>query len=298
MAILKIHIVCFWSHCSIMAFRKNKRGFNGSAYKRRICNMNTSTPSSFSRLYEITEKLRGENGCPWDRNQTPATLRETFIEETFEVIDAITEGDPNHAKEELGDAFFNLVLISYCYEQSGDFTIAEVLDEISEKLVRRHPHVFGDVQADTAAKVIKQWDKIKEEVEGRKSESVLDTVPKGFPPMLKAYKILKKAAKAGFDWRSIQQAESKVFEELEEMAMARDEEDKAHLEEEAGDFLLAAVNYCRKLGIDPNVAMEKACNKFGRRFRFVEKGMKEKGLDMKEENDGTMLGLWDEAKTI
>ena len=260
--------------------------------------MNNSTSSSFNRLYEITEKLRSENGCPWDKKQTPATLRETFVEETFEVIDAITEGDPMHAKEELGDAFFNLILISYCYEQSGDFTIAQVLDEISEKLVRRHPHVFGEAQAETAAKVIRQWDKIKEEVEGRRGDSVLDTIPKGFPPMLKAYKILKKAAKAGFDWRSIEMAESKVFEELEEIAMARKEDDMNHLEEEAGDFLLAAVNYCRKLGIDPNVAMEKACGKFAVRFRLVEKGMKEKGLEMKEENDGTMLDLWSQDKGL
>lgn len=260
--------------------------------------MNASTSSSFSRLYEITERLRSENGCPWDKRQTPATLRETFIEETFEVIDAITEGDPNHAKEELGDAFFNLILISYCYEQAGDFTIAQVLDEISEKLVRRHPHVFGEAQADTAAKVIRQWDKIKEEVEGRKGDSVLDTVPKGFPPLLKAYKILKKAAKSGFDWRSVKEAEGKVREELEEISGAVSEGNPVHIEEEAGDFLLAAVNYCRKLGVDPNVALEKACVKFRKRFRHVEKGMKDKGVAMEESNDGIMLSLWKEAKGL
>lgn len=258
--------------------------------------MKNSTAESFKRLYEITEKLRGKDGCPWDKKQTPATLRETFIEETFEVIDAITEGDSMHAKEELGDAFFNVVLISYCYEQAGDFTIAQVLDEISEKLVRRHPHVFGESQADTAEKVVRQWEKIKEEVEGRKGNSVLDSVPKGFPPMLKAYKILKKAAKAGFDWRSIEMAESKVHEELEEIAQACREKDSVHIEEEAGDFLLAAVNYCRKLGVDPNVALEKACGKFGGRFRLVEQGMKEKDLEMTEENDEIMLNLWKKAK--
>ncbi|MCQ2242284.1 nucleoside triphosphate pyrophosphohydrolase [Treponema sp.] len=254
------------------------------------------TSESFLKLYEITKKLRSEDGCPWDKKQTPSTLRETFIEETFEVIDAITEGDPMHAKEELGDAFFNIVLISYCYEQAGDFTISEVLDEISEKLVRRHPHVFGDVQADTAAKVIKQWDKIKEEVEGRKSDSVLDSVPNGFPPLLKAYKMLKKAAKKGFDWRSVEQAESKVCEELEEISGAVMENNREHLEEEVGDMLLAAVNYCRKLGIDPNVALEKATKKFSSRFRYVEKEMKERHLEMTESNDNQMLALWKEAK--
>ena len=256
------------------------------------------TSESFLKLYEITKKLRGEDGCPWDKKQTPSTLRETFIEETFEVIDAITEGDPMHAREELGDAFFNIVLISYCYEQAGDFTISEVLDEISEKLVRRHPHVFGDVQADTAAKVIRQWDKIKEEVEGRKSDSVLDSVPNGFPPLLKAYKMLKKAAKSGFDWPSVELAESKVREELEEISGAIKENNQEHLEEEAGDMLLAAVNYCRNLGVDPNVALEKAAKKFSCRFRFVEKKMKEKGLAMEEKNDAEMLALWKEAKKL
>ncbi len=259
--------------------------------------MNSSSAESFNRLYEITERLRSENGCPWDKKQTPSTLRETFIEETFEVIDAITEGDPMHAKEELGDAFFNLILISYCYEQAGDFTIAQVLDEISEKLVRRHPHVFGEAQAETAAKVIKQWDKIKEEVEGRRGESVLDTVPKGFPPMLKAYKMLKKATKTGFDWNSAEQAESKVHEELKEISEALREEDSSHLEEEAGDMLLAAVNYCRKLGVDPNVALEKATVKFDGRFRHVEKEMRERKIPMNSDNIEEMLNLWEKAKS-
>lgn len=295
-------LLCAWHFFCLLAGKEFLTGaflkiaiFMGNLYI--MYTMNRTAAESFNRLYEITKKLRGKDGCPWDKKQTPATLRETFIEETFEVIDAITENDPMHAREELGDAFFNVVLISYCYEQSGDFSIAQVLDEISEKLVRRHPHVFGQSQADTAEKVVRQWEKIKAEVEGRKGDSVLDTVPNGFPPMLKAYKILKKAAKAGFDWRTIQMAEDKVHEELEEIAQAQRENDPAHVEEEAGDFLLAAVNYCRKLGVDPNVALEKACRKFGGRFRMVEKGMKEKNLEMKEENDKTMLDLWKSSKT-
>lgn len=251
---------------------------------------------SFIKLYEITKKLRSKDGCPWDKKQTPLTLRETFIEETFEAIDAITEGNPVHAKEELGDAFFNILLISYCYEQSGDFTVAEVLDEVSRKLIRRHPHVFGELDAVTIEDIKNQYEKIKNEVEGRKSDSVLDSVPENFPPLLKAYKLLKKAAKAGFDWRSVQQAEKKVYEELEEMSDAVKESSSEHMEEEAGDMLLSAVNYCRKLGIDPNVALARANKKFSKRFRHVEKKMKENHLSMEEKNDNEMLSFWKEAK--
>ena len=183
-------------------------------------------------------------------------------------------------------------------KENGEYNIDDVINAVCRKLIHRHPHVFGDVQADTAAKVIRQWDKIKEEVEGRKSDSVLDSVPNGFPPLLKAYKMLKKAAKSGFDWPSVELAESKVREELEEISGAIKENNQEHLEEEAGDMLLAAVNYCRKLGVDPNVALEKAAKKFSCRFRFVEKKMKEKGLVMEEKNDAEMLALWKEAKKL
>lgn len=256
------------------------------------------TSDSFIKLYEITKKLKSDQGCPWDKKQTPFSLRETLIEETFEVIDAIEEGDFVHVKEELGDAFFNIVLISYCYEQSGNFTLSEVLDEVSQKLIRRHPHVFEDMQIEIEAKVVKQWDKIKEEIEGRKKDSVLDTIPNGFPPLLKSYKILKKTAKSGFDWRNSEQAKNKIQEELEEISSALTENNQMHLEEEVGDFLFAAVNYSRKLGVDPNVALQRANKKFSKRFRFVEKEMKKNQLEMTQINDSKMLNLWKKAKDL
>lgn len=253
--------------------------------------------AAFNRLSEIMEKLRSENGCPWDKEQTPQTLRSTFIEETFEAIDAISEDDADHVKEELGDVFFNLVFISRCYEESGFFGSEDSLNEVCEKLIRRHPHVFGSADGLlTSSEVHNQWEKIKETVEGRKSESVLDSVPKSFPPLLKAYKLLKKASKSGFDWRKSEDFYSKVFEEIDEVREAESEKDMAHLEEEMGDLILAVVNLSRNLGVDPNVALEKANVKFSGRYKIVEKRMKQSNLEMKSENDNKMMDFWNEAK--
>lgn len=253
--------------------------------------------AAFNRLSEIMEMLRSENGCPWDKKQNPQTLRSTFIEETFEAIDAISEDDADHVKEELGDVFFNLVFISRCYEESGFFGSEDCLNEICEKLIRRHPHVFGSVNGVyTSDEVHNQWEKIKETVEGRKSDSVLDSVPKSFPPLLKAYKLLKKAAKSGFDWRKSEDFYSKIFEEIDEVREAETEKDKAHLEEEMGDLILAVVNLSRNFGVDPSVALEKANIKFSERYKFVEKRMKKSNLEMKAENDIKMMEFWNEAK--
>ena len=253
--------------------------------------------AAFNRLSEIMEMLRSENGCPWDKEQNPQTLRSTFIEETFEAIDAISEDDADHVKEELGDVFFNLVFISRCYEESGFFGSEDCLNEICEKLIRRHPHVFGSVNGVyTSDEVHNQWEKIKETVEGRKSDSVLDSVPKSFPPLLKAYKLLKKAAKSGFDWRKSEDFYSKIFEEIDEVREAESEKDKAHLEEEMGDLILAVVNLSRNFGVDPNVALEKANKKFSERYKYVEKRMKKSNLEMKAENDNKMMEFWNEAK--
>ncbi len=254
--------------------------------------------AAFNRLCELTEFLRGENGCPWDKVQNPFTLRETLIEEIFEVVDAISEKNPAHAKEELGDAFFNLIFISQCYADEKKFTLAEIFDGITEKLVRRHPHVFGSAEnsaeiPSSPDEVKKIWEKIKQNAEGRRGESALDGVPESFPPLLKSYKILKRAAKAGFDWRTTENAEKKVTEELDEIRNAKSAEE---IEDEAGDFLLSAVNLCRKMHVDPNVALEKSVKKFSRRFKFVERAMNEKNLEMSAENDAQMTAFWNDAK--
>ena len=184
--------------------------------------------AAFARLYDITRTLRGERGCPWDKDQTPLSLRRDLMEEAFETIDAVTQEDAAHVQEELGDVIFNAVLLAYCYEQEGTFTLADSLHQICDKLVRRHPHVFP--QSDGAremtapvtdsATVLSQWERIKERVEGRTGDSVLDSVPLGFPPLLRAYKLIAKAEKKHFKWESAEAAFAKVQEELAEMREA------------------------------------------------------------------------------
>ncbi len=289
-----------------------------------------ATTAAFEHFLDVVKKVRA--GCPWDKVQTPLSLRSTFFEETCEVLDAITAGDSAHIKEELGDVLLNVVLIAYMFEQQGDFTVEDTLNEISEKLVRRHPHVFNKSagssevrgKADNPEAVINQWDRIKENVEGRKTDSILDSVPDNFPPILRAYKMLKKASKKHFDWNSLSEVQEKFFEELAEMRdalidvdMAKSEisdpEPKAftegstseeldraqlNLEDEYGDTLLSLINYGRWLGIDPSVALERANKKFYERFTHVEKSMEKNNIPFAPENRKTMSSFWDEAKTL
>ncbi|MBR0101647.1 MAG: MazG family protein, partial [Treponema sp.] len=235
--------------------------------------------NSFAHFFEIVKAVR--KGCPWDREQTPLSLRSTFFEETCEAIDAITQEDSDHVKEELGDVLLNVVLIAYLFEEKGLFTVDETIKAITEKLIRRHPHVFAQSEgqsqvtesvAGSPEKVLNQWERIKENVEGRKSDSVLDSIPENFPPILKAFKELKKASKVGFDWNSIYETKMKLCEELAELSDAlidveelsqydgtkpidatkfSEEQKKAqlHLEEEFGDALHCLLNYGRWLGV-------------------------------------------------
>lgn len=283
---------------------------------------------AFNRLYNVVKILRCPEGCPWDKEQTPLSMRRDLIEETFEAIDAITQEDPFHAKEELGDVMLNATMISYMYEQKGDFSVAEVFNELAEKLIRRHPHVFpeseGSVCANTPVKngeqVLNQWDRIKENLEGRKTECILDEVPQGFPPLLKAYKMQKKAAKKGFDWDNVEDVKAKITEELAEVEEARlkvnellknqdvhvfemkssKEADEAQkeLEGEIGDLLFAVVNYARHLGVDPETALNATNTKFHKRFSYVQKKMEENEIPMIQENLSKMDEFWNEAKTI
>lgn len=282
---------------------------------------------AFNRLYNVVKILRCPEGCPWDKEQTPLSMRRDLIEETFEAVDAITQEDSFHAKEELGDVMLNATMISYMYEQKGDFSVAEVFNELAEKLIRRHPHVFpeseGSVCANTPVKngeqVLNQWDRIKENLEGRKTECILDEVPQGFPPLLKAYKMQKKAAKKGFDWDNVEDVKAKITEELAEVEEARlkvnellknqdvhvfemkssKEADEAQkeLEGEIGDLLFAVVNYARHLGVDPETALNATNTKFHKRFSYVQKKMEENEIPMIQENLSKMDEFWNEAKT-
>jgi len=304
--------------------------------------MTTQTQEAFERLYQTIIRLRAIDGCPWDREQTPLSLRETLIEEAYETIEAITEageagsaatvavptvatpatpassgtladaGTPAateavaHVCEELGDVFLNATLISYIYEQTGDFTVADSLNAVSDKLIRRHPHVFGATEgfagpdsalkSDTADKVLAQWDVIKRGVEGRKADSILDEVSKGMPALERAAKLQKKAAKSGFDWATLDDVWPKVDEELAELREAVLDGDTSHIEDEIGDLLFAVVNISRHLKVDPGVALTRTNAKFTRRFRHVEKSMKEALIPMDKSHLKEMDSFWDEAK--
>ncbi|MDC7232320.1 MAG: nucleoside triphosphate pyrophosphohydrolase [Spirochaetales bacterium] len=251
---------------------------------------------SFEELCSVIETLRSPEGCPWDRKQTAESLSGDIIEEVYEAVDAIRENDDRHLMEELGDVYLLVTMISYIKEQDGQFTISDVLDGISEKLIRRHPHVFSDAVADNPEEVKKQWEEIKVNVEGRKpKKSIMDKVSKGLPPLERAYKIQKKAAKAGFDWPDISGVWDKVHEEIEEVRGV-DEGNREYLMEEIGDLLFSVVNIARYMDIDPAEAMHRCNQKFIKRFSYVEENMQEKQLEMNFDNFEIMDQLWDESK--
>lgn len=257
------------------------------------------TPAeSFNRLYEIMKILRSPGGCPWDREQTPKTIRSNLIEEAYECIDAITSDDTSHIREELGDIYLVSTFMAYMYEQEGRFSVSEVLEELCEKLIRRHPHVFGTgSEADTPEKVVNQWKDIKVTVEGKKpKDSILDEVPHALPPLDRAYKIQKKAARVGFDWAKIEDVWSKVREEVEEAEEAWKEGDREKLEEEVGDLIFSLVNVARYLDVDPSVALSRTLVKFNRRFKEMEHRMKKQGLTPSASQFELMDQLWNEIK--
>ncbi len=261
---------------------------------------------AFNRLHETIRRLRAPGGCPWDREQTPETLRETLIEEAYETVEAITEGDTDHVCEELGDVFLNAVMLSYMYEQLDSFTVTDVLETVSDKLVRRHPHVFGETdgyagpgsgkETDTPEKVLNQWDEIKQKVEGRKGSSALDGVSMGLPSLERAKKLQKRASKCGFDWEHSDDVWPKVDEELAELREAAAGGNPERIEEELGDVLFSLVNIARHLKVDPGVALTRTNAKFVKRFTHVESSMKEAGLPMDKDHLADMDRFWNELR--
>jgi len=262
-----------------------------------------NTAEAFQSLYDIVVRLRGPGGCPWDREQSPQSMRGDLIEETYECIEAIDEKDGPHIREELGDLFLLATMLAYMHEQEGIFSVSDALETVSEKLIRRHPHVFGDTKVSGSAEVLDNWAKIKVEQEGRApKDSILDEVSRGLPPLERALKLQKKAAKAGFDWPDIEGVIEKIREELEEAraaaasVSANGSEAAEKIEEELGDLLFSVVNLCRFLKVEPSIALQRTNSKFTERFKYVEKKMKAGGMEMKKENLQTMDELWNEAK--
>ncbi|GHU02604.1 hypothetical protein FACS1894147_04850 [Spirochaetia bacterium] len=267
---------------------------------------NEKVSEAFKELYDIVVRLRGPGGCPWDQEQTPATLRGDLIEETYECVEAIDEGRPEHIAEELGDIFLLVTMLAYMHEQEGSFNVTDALKNVCEKLIRRHPHVFAGVKVKDSAEVLDNWAKIKVTQEGRKpKDSLMDEVSAALPPLDRSYKLQKKAAKAGFDWPDIQDVLEKVEEELGEVQEALEEieysdspPDQSNLEGELGDLLFSVVNLCRFLKVEPSVALQRTNAKFVKRFKHVEKTMKANGQTMVKENLSIMDKYWEDAKNL
>jgi MazG family protein len=259
-----------------------------------------SAGDKFNRLVELMSRLRAPGGCPWDREQTFDTIKPYLLEETYEVLDSIDARDWPGLAEELGDLMLQAVFFAQMAREQGRFTIEDSIDAINNKLVRRHPHVFGEGEARTAEDVKKRWSEIKaEEYEerGRARKTLLEGVSSAQPALAEAAQIGMKAAAVGFDWESTEQVIEKLHEELGELAGAREEGDAAHQEEEIGDLLFVIVNIARFLKVDPEQALRATNRKFRRRFGYVEEQLGRQGKGFEQSDIGEMEALWQEAKS-
>jgi XTP/dITP diphosphohydrolase len=248
--------------------------------------------AAFEQLLNIMDELRDK--CPWDKKQTLETLRYLTIEETYELSDAILEKDLEEVKKELGDLMMHIVFYAKVGSELNAFNMVDILQGINEKLIRRHPHIYGDVKVDSADMVSQNWEKIKM---GEGRTSVLSGVPNSLPAMIKAHRIQEKARGIGFDWEEPSQVWAKVLEEQQEMLdEVTETTDHTKLEEEFGDYLFALVNYARFVGVNPEDALERGNRKFIRRFQFIEEKAKASGKQMHEMTLAEMDAFWNQAK--
>ncbi len=247
----------------------------------------------FDKLWQVMKRLRKE--CPWDKEQTHDSIKAATLEEAFEAVEAIDEKDYDALKGELGDMLLHIVFHSAIAEEKNEFTLSEVINGITEKLIRRHPHIFGDVKVKDSKEIEKNWELIKLKEKGRKS--VLDGIPKSLSALMRAYRIQEKASKVGFDWKNKNDVWKKVEEELREFKEAEKIGDAEAMENEFGDLLFALVNYARFLKINPENALRKTNNRFLKRFQYIEEKLKENGIEMGNAELETMDKFWEEAKT-
>ncbi len=248
------------------------------------------------QLLRIMARLRAPDGCPWDREQSHETLRASVIEEAYEVAAAITAGDAANLREELGDLLLQVVFHAQMAGERGEWDFDSVARSIVEKLVRRHPHVFGNESAADSGAVLARWDEIKRAEKGAGEASLLDGITNGLPGLMRAEKVQKKAAKAGFDWDSIAPVVAKIREETAEVEGAIATGDAGRIEDEIGDLLFAVVNLARKANVDGEVALQRATGKFEGRFRGVERIVRERGLEFGKLTLAELDAIWDEVK--
>jgi MazG family protein len=288
----------------------------GKTQKRRKARRKTSREERltagqwFEKLVALQARLRAPNGCPWDREQTHSSLRTYLVEEAYEVLDALESGDDAKFAEEMGDLLLQIVFHSQIASEEARFTIADVIREIHEKMVRRHPHVFGEKQAKDAAEVLKNWESIKSEerrekrtnqaLDGAKQkespESLLADLPRGLPAALEGFQLTRRAARIGFDWDDAEGIFEKIREEGAELRHALETKDQPRIEEEIGDLLFAAVNLARFVQVDPEIALKKANAKFASRFRAMERLTRENGRELAGIPRPEMEALWETVK--
>jgi MazG family protein len=257
----------------------------------------------FTELVDLISRLRAPEGCPWDREQTHESLKPMMLEEAYEVVEAIDEGDDEELIGELGDLLLQVVFHSQIGAEENRFTAAEVIERITSKMIRRHPHVFGDDNAQTAGEVLKNWEAIKEAElaqKGKRTEegSMLDSVSRKLPAVMEAFQMTTKVSRVDFDWPNVPSVLQKLDEEVEELKQAVSSEQSSHQEiaGEVGDLLYVAVNVARLLGIDPESALKSSNRKFRRRFRYIEDRLRQQGRKPADSDHVEMDKYWDEAK--
>ncbi len=256
--------------------------------------------TKLEKFAEIIAKLRDPNGgCPWDLEQTYQTMPPHILEEAYEVVEAINQDDRKELKEELGDLLMQVVFLSQLAQEEGAFTLDDVIDGITDKIIRRHPHVFGEIKAENSDEVLKNWENIKQQERYLKEQfSILDNVPIALPSLLRAAKLQKRCAKVGFDWSELEPTIQKVEEELQEVRdeVSKQPQNPQAIEEEIGDLLFASVNVARHLKLNPEEALRKANLKFERRFRQVEQSILSSGRQLEQVSLAEMDLIWDQVK--
>lgn len=259
---------------------------------------------TFAAFVDTIAALRAPNGCPWDREQTHESIARNMIEEAYEAVDAIEQHDAMHLREELGDVLLQVVLQSQIAADAGEFTVADVCRDVNAKMIRRHPHVFGEAAAGSAEDVLSIWDNVKlaeksaADAQTEEPEGLLDSVPVSFPALLQAYKISRKAVAAGFEWDTVEDVWAKVEEEIAEFKQACRSDDAQAKELEFGDVLFSLVNVARKEGIDAETALRATCRKFRERWAFMEGAAWGQGKRIEELDMDEMQQLWDQAKML
>ena len=257
----------------------------------------------YERVKNLMEKLRAPDGCPWDREQDFADIARYTIEEAYEVADAIAKNDMAHLREELGDLLFQTVFHSRIAEEVGSFNLDDVTDDLVRKMVRRHPHVFGDAHERSAEQQVSEWEEVKaqerankKDKNDNKNKSLLDDVALALPALMRAEKLQKRAARVGFDWPNLDGVVDKIVEEAQELKDASESQNADAIEDEMGDLLFAMTNLARKLGVDPEVALRRTNDKFTRRFKFVEASAEQGGKELSNMSLEDMDALWNKAK--